>query len=191
MHELDESTKEKNYTLFLRRLESVGVDTSILNEKYGTLIKESPMSAIVASNVAYDGALLDKVLRHITPKALQLREVFDESIRPSKEQVIKVCLLHRLGNCVMFTKNTNEWEVNNRGIKYTYVPTKVALKSGMRSILICNECNIQLTEEEIESMVTNERNDDDAQAKFFSSPLAMIIKMANEIINTENRLVKE
>ena len=191
MNELDESKKEKNLSLFLKKLESVGVDTHILAEKYGEKLKISPMAVNNSTNLAYDGALLDKVLRHITPKALQVLETLDESIRPTKEQVVKVSLLHKIGLCNMFIKNQNEWEVTNRGLRYVYAPTRVALKSGMKSILICHECNIPLTEEEMESMIVLERNEDDTQAKFFSSPLAMIIKLANEIVNLENRLIKK
>lgn len=191
MNELDESKKEKNLVLFFKRLESIGVDTRLLSEKYSAKLKDCPLGTTISTGLAYDGALLDKILRHFTPKALQILDTIDESIKPTKEQVMKVAFLHKIGLCNMFIKNTNEWEITNRGIKYTYAPSKVALKSGMRSILICQECNISLTEEEMEAMIILERNEDDSQAKFYSSPLAIIIKTANEIVNLENRLIKK
>lgn len=191
MNELDDLKKEKNLILFFKRLESIGIDTRLLSEKYSAKLKDCPMGTTVSTNLAYDGALLDKILRHFTPKALQILDTIDENIRPTKEQVMKISFLHKIGLCNMLIKNTNEWEVTNRGIKYVYAPSKVALKTGMRSILICQECNIPLTEEEIEAMIVLERNEDDTQAKFYSSPLAVIIKMTNDIVNLENRLIKK
>ena len=59
----------------------------------------------------------------------------------------------------------------------------------MRSVLICNECGIQLTEEEMEAMLILDRAEEgDAQAKFFSTPLSIVIKLTNELFTLENRL---
>lgn len=189
MLELDEQKKEKNLALFAKRLESIGVDTSLLMSRYGTKIKEAPMSTMVSSNVAYDGALLERILRVFTPRALQVAELLDENIRPSKEQIIKVCLLHKIALALILVPNTNEWEIKNRGYKYVYAKTKAGLKIGMRSVLICNECGIQLTEEEMEAMLILDRAEEgDAQAKFFSTPLSIVIKLTNELFTLENRL---
>ena len=43
------------------------------------------------------------------------------------------------------------------------------------------ECGIPLTASEVEAMTIMDKEAEDKQAKYFSSPLATIIKQANEL----------
>ena len=63
------------------------------------------------------------------------------------------------------------------------------MKMGLRSIALCEECDIKLTAEEIEAMTILDRETED-QAKFFASPLAQIVKIANELTFLHLKFIK-
>lgn len=185
---LDENTKNKNYLIFLKKLNEIGIDTTSLDEELSEKIKNSTYSITNEINTCYDGSLLQVILRTTTPLALKINELLPENLRVDKNSIIKVCLLSHLSKCLMFIPNDNQWEVEKRGMKYKYSPYNLALKMGMRSLLMCQELGINFTPMEVEAMTILERNDDDKQAQFFCSQLSTIIKQANELTYTICRL---
>ena len=166
---------EKNYLIFIKKLNQLGIETSILEEKLGDKIKHATFNTTNGG----DGTLLHVIIRILTPNAIKLSELnpFDNNpqdlIKFNKDSLIKVCLLSHLSKCEMFQKGKREGT-------YEYAPYPYALKMGLRSIALCQECNIPLTAEEIEAMTILDREIEE-QAKFFSSPLAQLIKIANEL----------
>lgn len=165
---------EKNYLIFIKKLNQLGIETSILEEKFGEKIKHATFNL-----TSGDGTLLHVIMRILTPNAIKLSELnpFDNNpqdfIKFNKDSLIKVCLLSHLSKCEMF-------QVGKREGTYEYAPYPYALKMSLRSIAFCQECNITLTAEEIEAMTILDRETEE-QAKFFSSPLAQLIKIANEL----------
>lgn len=168
------NTREKNYSILIKKLNQLGIDTSILNEKYGEQIKIALFNT--TTSTSFEGSLLEYVINILTPSALKLSEIYftdDKLDAINKDSLIKVCLLTHISKCNMFTKGKREGT-------YEYAQYPYALKMGMRSVAICSECGINLTAEELEAMTILDRENDD-QTKFFSSPLAAIFKMANEM----------
>lgn len=165
---------EKNYLIFIKKLNQLGVDTTLLDEKLGEKIKHATFNL-----TSGDGTLLHVIMRVLTPNAIKLSELnpFDntpqEIINFNKDSLIKVCLLSHLSKAEMFQKGKKEGT-------YEYAPYPYALKMGLRSVVLCNECGITLTAEEIEAMTILDRETEE-QTKFFSSPLAQLTKIANEL----------
>lgn len=180
--------KEQNYALFIKKLNQVGVNTDALVARLGDKLLNATYGLDVKSNVAYDGSLINVILRTMTPIALKLNELLDENVRVEKDSLIKVCLLYQISKAEMFIPNDNDWEVEKRGLVYKYAENKLALKMCMKSLILCQECGITFTAEEIEALTILDRDSDDAQAKFFASPFATIIKSATEITNLKNRV---
>ena len=58
---------------------------------------------------------------------------------------------------------------------------------GARSILMSQNLGINFSNEEFEAMMILDRDDNDLQAKFYSNPLSIIIKQANELTFLQNR----
>ena len=167
---ITDELKLKNYSLFILKLQQIGIDTTILEEKY----KEQLINAIFNLNSGGEGSLLQIVMRTLTPNALKLAELNKpEKMSVDTNTVIKVCLLMHLSKVTMFQKGKTE-------NTFTYAPYPYGLKMGLRSIAMCEECGIHLTAEEIEAITILDRETEE-QAKFFASPLATIIKIANEL----------
>lgn len=142
------------------------------------------------SKLAYDGALISHVLKVITPYAVRINELLPEKIQVNKDSLVKVCLLHQIAKSIMFIKNDNSWEVTNKGVWYKYVPSTLALKTGMRSLIMCQECGIEFTAEEIEALTILERENDE-QAKYYCGTMSVIVKQANELALLQIKNSKE
>lgn len=185
---VNEEIKEKNYSIFLKKLEEVGVDTSSITDEIAVLIKNATFTISNENGLAYDGSLLHTVLRTLTPYALNINNVLPKNLQVEKNTLIKVCLLSHISKCEMFEPNDNEWEKEKRGLMYKYSKNTVALKMGMRSIIFAQNLGIKFTPEEMEAMTIMDRSCDDEQAKYFSSTLSTIIKQANELTYLQTRL---
>jgi hypothetical protein len=168
---LNNEIKEKNYLIFLKKLTELGIDTTMLET---VLDKDKIKSATFNITNGGDGTLLNTILRVLTPNALKLLEMSEiEGLAINKESLIKVCLLSHISKVEMF-------QVGKREGTFEYAPYPYGMKMGLRSIALCEQMNIKLTAEEIEAMTILDRENEE-QAKFFASPLASIIKIANEL----------
>lgn len=176
---------EKNFKIFITKLEEVGVPTKVLVEKYGDAIKSATFSHRSEYGLAYDGALLQVILYKLTPYAIKMNELYPESMRVNRNQLIKVCLLHQLAKSVRLTKNSNEWQAKNYGQPYMFSPNQLSIRTGLHSLAMCQECGINFTLEEVEAMTTNDRDATDMQAKWHSSIFASIINNASEMVYLE------
>lgn len=176
---------EKNFKIFITKLEEVGVPTKVLVEKYGNAIKSATFSHRSEYGLAYDGALLQVILYKLTPYAIKMNELYPESMRVNRNQLIKVCLLHQLSKSVRLTKNTNEWQAKNGGQPYMFTPNQLSIRTGLHSLAMCQECGINFTLEEVEAMTTNDRDATDMQAKWHSSIFASIVNNASEMVYLE------
>ena len=184
---ISEELKKKNFNLFLTKLKNIGVDLTNIDEELTSKIINATFAINAENNCAYDGSMLHIVLRTLTPLAIKINELLPENIRVDNNSIIKVCLLSHISKSEMFIKNDNQWEIEKRGIHYKYSPTNVALKMGARSILMAQNLGVSFSNEEFEAMLILDRDDNDLQAKFYSSPLSIIIKKANELTFLQNR----
>lgn len=178
---ITQETKEKNLKLFLGKLEKLGIDTSILVEKYGELLKKGSFTQTNEFGNAYDGSLIEIVLKVLTPYAVRINELLPEEKRVDKSTLVKLCLLHQIAKAVRLIPNDNQWEVEKRGLVYKYNGDLPSIRTGLHSVSICFECGIPLNTEEIEAMTINDRDLSDDQARWHASIMASIIRQANEL----------
>ena len=182
-----QDVKVKNLELFKKKLNEVGVDTTVFFEKYGKLLSDATYSFSPKDNtVCGEGKLLNTVLRVLTPMAININKILPEEKQVDKNSLVKVCLLSQISKAVMVTPNTNQWEIENRGLLYKFNETQCALKMGMRSVAMCMESGITLTETELEA-ISNLDREEDKQTKYFSSTLSVILKQAIELTEIANK----
>lgn len=186
-----EELKNQNYEIYLRKLESVGVRTDGIVDRLGEKLKNASYGVDKKSNAAYAGALLQNVLRTTTVYAVKINDMLPEDIRVDKNSLIKVCLLYQISKAEMIIPNDNTWEIENRGILYKFAENKIALKGGIKSLILCQECGITFTAEEIEAMTILDREDTDTQAKYYANPISVILRQAHELTLLKNRLINE
>ncbi|MBR6515517.1 MAG: hypothetical protein IKT40_01540 [Bacilli bacterium] len=182
--------KFKNYSIFLTKLKELGIDVEPLDQNLREKLMNAPYAYSNEMGLAYDGCLLQNIVRVFTPYAIKVNESLPEDIRADKNSLLKVCLLHQISKAVTFEKNNNQWEVNNRGLVYRFAKVPGSLKTGMRSLIMCQNLGITFTEVEAEAMIVMDRDENDTQVKFYSSNLSTVLKVANELTFLQNRLEK-
>ena len=178
---MSEEFKQINFDLFIEKLKKVGVDCDKLVELYGDKIKNASFSVSNEDSNAYDGSLVNTVLRVLTPNAVRLNDILPQNIKVEKNAIVKVCLLSHISKAIRLIPNDNKWEIETRNIKYKFDPNLPSIRTGLHSVVIANECGIPLTASEVEAMTVMDKDAEDKQTKYFSSPLATIIKQANEL----------
>lgn len=187
---LTNEIKEKNFSIFKEKMnEILGVNDEKIEQVFGDKLFNATFAIEPRTNTAYEGSLLNVVLRQLTPRALKLNEILNPSIVQDKNKIIKICFLQHLAKAFMYEPNDNEWEKEKRGKMFKYADSKLALRLGSRSLAIALRLGVELDEYDIEALTIIDKDGNDEQAKFFTSPLAMIIKQANEQINMEGLFV--
>lgn len=177
--------REKNFELFIKKVEQCGVDTEKLVEKYGDALREASFTNMNDNGNAYPGSLINIVLKTLTPYAVRLNELLPEGLKVDKTTLVKVCLLHHIGKAIKLIPNDNQWEVEKRLMVYKYNNELPSIRTGLMSLSMLNECGIYLTKEEIEALTINDRDLTDDQSRFFASVMASIVRMANELTYIE------
>ena len=174
-------TKEKNLKLFFKKLSQLGLETALLEDNYGNEIMNGSFTNSNEFGNAYEGSLLEIVLKTLTPYAVKLNELLPEEKRVDKNTLIKICLLHQIAKAVRLIPNDNSWEVEKRGLVYKYNTDLPSIRTGLHSLIICQNCGIQFTSAEAEAMTVNDRDLTDDQARWHSSIMASIIRQASEL----------
>lgn len=188
---INEELKEKNYTIFLKKLGDLDINTEVLESKYGEQLKNGTYSISKEHGLAYEGSLLNVVLRKLTPFALKTNDILPEGVKvEDTKKIVKVCLLQHLAKVLMFVKNENEWEVSKLGKVFTYAPTKMAMRLGVRSVALAMSLGINLDEEEIEAITIIDKEGDD-DIKYYARPLATVVRIANELVTTDSIFEKK
>jgi len=177
--------KLKNYELYLKKLNQLGIDTTMLAEVYGDKIAEGTFSANNANGLSFDGALVNTLLYKLTPYAIKINELFPKELQVDKNSLVKVCLLHHIAKSIRLEPNDNEWEIKNRGMVYKYASNQPSIRTGLHSLIMATNCGIKFTAEEAEAMTVNDRDLSDDQARWHSSLMASIVRQANEMVYLE------
>lgn len=176
-----EEYRDKNLAIFVKKLGEIGIETDRLMEKYGDAIKAASFTHTNEDGMAYDGSMLDIVLRVLTPYALKINEMMPERKRIEKDSVIKVALLHHVAKAIRLVPNDNEWEVEKRNMPYKFNNDLPSIKNGAMSLAICQECGIPFTLDEVEAMTINDTWKTDPLARMHCNTLSTIMLHANEL----------
>lgn len=174
-------TKEKNLMLFFKKLSHLGIDTARLEEKYGNKILNGSFTNSNEFGNAYEGSLLEVVLKILTPYAVKLNELLPEEKKVDKNTLVKICLLHQLAKAIRLIPNDNSWEIEKRGLIYKYDNGLPSIRIGLHSLILCQNCGIEFTAEEAEAMTVNDRDLTDDQARWHSSIMATLVRQASEL----------
>ena len=130
-------TKEKNLMLFFKKLSQLGIDTARLEETYGTAIMNGSFTNSNEFGNAYEGSLLEIVLKTLTPYAGKLNELLPEGKKVDKNTLVKICLLHQLAKAIRLIPNDNTWEIEKRGLVYKYNSDLPSIRTGLHSLIMC------------------------------------------------------
>lgn len=165
--------------------------TNELTEFLGQEFMTAPASTNKDHNNAFEGGLVDHLLR-TTKFAISINSALPEKLRISKDEIIKVCFLYQIGKAHLYTPCTSEWHIKNQGKLYDFKNEQVPMRVGERSIFYALSNGIRFSENEFQAIINHDKDDSDKQAKFFTSPLGLLLKQANEwAIIEEKTLLNE
>lgn len=197
---MTESLKSKNLELFIEKLATYafdkedlkdddditveGVVANKLEKVFGFSLANATYTISNDYGNAYDGSFLHILLRTLIPTALSINELIPEEIRPKKETLIKVLLVHQMAKALIHVPNDNKWEVEKRNMMYKYAENKPAIKTGLYSLILAHELGIKFSPEEAEAVTINDRSLEDSQSRWHSSALATVVRQANELTYT-------
>ena len=189
---ISEEVKNKNFEIFLKKLSQVGVDATMLAGNLGEKIKNASFTNINDFGNAYQGSLVEIVLKVLTPYAVRINELLPEGQRVDKNTLVKICLLHHIAKAVRLVPNDNQWEVEKRLMVYKYDDSQPSIRTGLHSLILAQSCGVTFTPDEAEAITVNDRDLTDDQARWHSSLMASIIRQANEMVYLEaNNTPKE
>lgn len=182
----------KNFSDFKTRLENyVGKEeTENLITLLGgeEMVMDAPFANTSDTGFAYRGSLIETAL-NITKYAVKINSLLPVNHQVTLESIAKVGLLHQLSKVLLYVPNDNSWEITNRGMVYKYNNELMgALRVGERSIMLACNAGVKFTEFEFEAMRIMDKSNDDNYSKYYSSPLSVVIKQANEIITLINKV---
>jgi hypothetical protein len=178
---ISEEVKNKNFEIFLKKLSQVGVDATMFSGDFGEKIKNASFTNINDFGNAYQGSLIEIVLKVLTPYAVRINELLPEGQRVDKNTLVKVCLLHHIAKAVRLVPNDNQWEVEKRLMVYKYDDSQPSIRTGLHSLILAQNSGITFSPEEAEAMTVNDRDLTDDQARWHSSVMATIVRQANEL----------
>lgn len=141
------------------------------------------------SGCAYDGALIDLSLK-IAEYGIKINEILPQELQVEKSSIYKVALLQHIAKVTMYKPNDNLWEVEKRGILYSFNNQGgVSLKCGELSALLVLNCGIKLSEEEFEAIriIDKTKEENYNNGKYYYCALSNIIRQANELVTIEYR----
>lgn len=178
---ITDEVKNKNYELYLKKLSQIGVDATMFAGEFGEKIKDASFTNINDFGNAYQGSLLEIVLKVLTPYAVRLNELLPDEQKVDKNTLVKICLLHHIAKAVRLVPNDNQWEIEKRGMVYKYDENQPSIRTGLHSLIMAQQSGISFTPEEAEAMTVNDRDLTDDQARWHSSVMATIVRQANEL----------
>lgn len=154
-------------------IESSGGEEALMCASFGTQND---------AGTAFEGSLVMCTLE-IAEYAKKINETFSLGI--SNASIYKVALLSHIAKSVMYLKNDNDWEIQKRGIIYKFNNgLNGSMRCGERSVYMSTQVGVKFTEDEFEAMrVVDKINEGDGEIRWYGTPLSMVIRQANEIVN--------
>jgi len=178
----------KNTDKYFKTAEKYGFMNDNLLDFLGEDFIKAPASTGTAYNNAFEGGLIAHLLT-TTKYAISINGVLPETLRVNQSSLIKVSLLHQIGKAKMFiAKNpvANKWHID-RGVLYDFNENITSLRVGERSAIYALNNGIELSEDEFQAIINHDKDDSDKQAKYYTNPLGVILRQANELAILEEK----
>ena len=170
----------KNAAKYFKTGETYGFMPSELMEFLGVDIVKAPASTHENMCNAFEGGLIEHMLT-VAKYAMNINDTLPETMRISKDSLLKVCLLHQIGKSRMYVPCTSQWHKDNQGKMYDYSSDNLPIKVGELSVSYALSHGVKLSDDELVAIMNFDKSEEDLQAKFHNSLLGDLLKMANTL----------
>jgi len=174
-----------NAAKFFKTGETYSFMTEELMTFLGAGFIGAPASTMTSLHNAFEGGLIDHLLR-TTAYAVKINKTLPEHMQVSTKSIITVGCLFQIGKAHSYTPCKSDWHRKNQGKMYEFVD-QISMRIGERSVMYATQHGVELTEEEYQA-IFNFDKEEDAQAKWHSEPLSVILKQANELAIMEEKI---
>lgn len=174
-----------NTKKYFKSAEAYGFMNNELMTFLGMDFIKAPATSMADLHNSFEGGLIDHLLK-VTKYAVGINEY--HPVKLEKASLVKVCLLHQIGKAKIYTPCTSEWHIKNQGKNYDYVDV-VSMRVGERSAYYAMSYGIKLTEEEYQAIVNFDKDDTDKQAKYHTTWLGELLRIANTMAIAEEKAV--
>ena len=173
----DKNSINKNKKIFEMTNEKYQVYTPKLVEFLGESLFTAPASTSTSLHNAYDGGLMDHLIR-VAKKAAMFNESLLEEIKYSKETILKISFLCEIGKVYQYKPCESEWHRKNQGKMYEFIEDNISMRVGERSLFYALYNGVILTEEESQAILNFDKKESDDQSYWHSQPLTDILRSA-------------
>lgn len=180
MKKLTDDQLNNEIAIFSTYVHNGGVDLKLNMTKLCEKLKTAGGALNENTGIAFPGGLVSHI-NLSTKIASKIANEISQFLPVNMESVYKVSTLMHLSKILMFMPNPSTWEIQNRGMNYTFAETEGNLKFGIRSVQMCMERGIVLTPTEIEAMTILDKTNDVNNYVTNESTLSMVIRQANEL----------
>lgn len=197
-------TEEKinaNFLKWIKCLEKYDCFSQTLINDIGDKIKNAPFTLHENMGGAYQGAMIDIVLNHLCTIATHINDnafkgddenrINHSNLYVNKNMLMKVLLLQHISKAEMFVYQTQQWKAKNGQFYEFSDELNTKLKTGERSLFMCQKYGIELSEEEYEAMCIIDKNEENGD--IYSNSLTMLVKYVNKLtaIDIRNKQIKK
>lgn len=191
--ELSEEKRNLNLSIWIKKLKNYGCYSDSLIDKYGDKIKNATFNINEANGACYDGSLIDTVLNTLCVIGYHINEYGfgknenDKLRHPflcvNNDMLMRVLLLQHIGKADMFIPQTENWKKNN-GMLYDFNgELDTQLKLGERSVFMCMNNGINLSEQEFEAIMSIDK--DEKKNNSHQNVLYTVVKFVNSLTSIE------
>jgi hypothetical protein len=183
---IDKKAIAKNKKIFEMTNEKYHVFTPKLVEFLGDNLFTAPASTMIALHNAFEGGLMDHLIR-VAKYAAMLNEILPESMKCTKESILKVSFLCDIGKVFLYKPCESDWHRKNQGKIYEFIDENVSMSVGQRSLYYALSNDVMLTEDEAQSLLFFTEDGDDKTIKWHSTPLTKVLRTAIEFAIMEEK----
>ena len=180
---------EKNKNKYKTTIKQYNICRHELIEKmYEFGLFTCPASTMKSLHNAFDGGLVDHMLR-VATYAVKIADIVPENIRPTRESVLRVSLLHGLGKVGLYKTCDSEWHRKNLGKMYEFNEKITSMTVGERSIyhIISNNNSDILTDIEYQAIINHSKPGTDDMSEWHTETLGEILKMSIKLAILEEK----
>lgn len=186
---LSEEKLNANYVKWVKCLEKYNCFSQTLIDEIGDKIKNAPFTLHENMGGAYQGAMIDVVLNHLCTLATHINEnAFNggnenkpnhPNLYVNKFMLMRVLLLQHISKAEMFVQQEQAWKAKNGQFYDFNSELMTKLKTGERSLYMCQKYGIEFCEEEYEAMCIIDKSEENGD--IYSTPLSMLVKYVNKL----------
>lgn len=191
---ISEEKINSNYVLWIERLKKYDCYSEEMINDIGEKIKLASFSLSTSTGSAYNGSMIDTVLNHLCTIAFHINEdAFGlnakqrnkhNSLKVDSNKLMRVLLLQHISKAELFVVQDAQWKIS-KGYLYDFNnELNASLKTGERSLYLCQKYGVKLTEEEYEAMRIIDK-EEDFKNNSYMTPLSAIVKIANQFTAIE------